>query len=63
MEIILLSRNHFLYLKLFLLVVAKPFNGNSSFYWNPFRLLGVILFTGSRSFLVEVMLYREKRLF
>ena len=44
------SGNHFIYLKLFLLVEANTFNVSSSFYWNPFRIFGVILFSGSRSF-------------
>ena len=50
MEGIPLSGNHFVYLKLFLLVEANPFNGTSSLYWNPFRLFGVILFSGSHFF-------------
>ena len=44
------SGNHFVHLKLFLLVKANPFNGNCSYYWNPFRLFRVVLFSGSCSF-------------
>ena len=58
-----------LFLKLFLLVEANPFNESSSFYWNPFRLFRVILFSGSRSIywkpfiLVEAIPFSGNRCF